>query len=54
MRETHNAQASIFDCYAKHEIGSQLAMMSSILDNCAELISWVEVRIPAIPIIRSG
>lgn len=42
MRETHNAQASIFECYAKHEIGSQLAMMSSILDNCAELISWVE------------
>jgi transposase, IS5 family len=42
MRETHNAQASIFDCYAKHEIGKQLAMMSDILDNCGEVISWVE------------
>ena len=42
MRETRNAQASIFDCYAKHEIGNQLAMMSEILDNCAELIGWVE------------
>ncbi len=26
MRETRKAQTSIFDCYAKHEIGNQLAM----------------------------
>ncbi len=38
MRETRNPQASIFDCYAKHEIGSQLAMMSDILENCDDLI----------------
>jgi len=43
MRETRNAQASIFDYYAKHEIGNQLAMMSEILDKCADLIDWVEV-----------
>ncbi len=42
MRETRNAQASIFDRYAKHEIGNELAMMSDILDNCAGLIEWVE------------
>jgi IS5 family transposase len=42
MRETRNAQASIFDRYAKHEIGNQLAMMSDILDNCGEAIGWVE------------
>jgi hypothetical protein len=42
MRETRNAQASIFDRYAKHEIGNELAMMSEILDNCAGLIDWVE------------
>lgn len=42
MRETHNAQASIFDCYAKHEIGNQLAMMSDILDNSGEVINWVQ------------
>ena len=42
MRETRNAQASIFDRYAKHEIGNQLAMMSTILDSCVELIPWVE------------
>ena len=42
MRETRNAQASIFDRYAKHEIGNELAMMSEILDNCTGLLDWVE------------
>ena len=42
MRETHNAQAKILDRHAKHEIGNQLAMTSDILDNCGEVISWVE------------
>ena len=42
MRETRNAQASIFDHYAKHEIGNQLAMMSTLLDNCGELVGWVK------------
>lgn len=41
MRETRNAQASIFDCYAKHEIGKQLAVISDILDNCPGLVDWV-------------
>lgn len=41
MRETRNAQASIFDCYAKHEIGRQLAAISDILDSCPELLDWV-------------
>ena len=42
MRETRNAQASIFDCYAKHEFGNQLEVISSILDNCPDAIDWVE------------
>jgi IS5 family transposase len=42
MRETRNAQASIFDHYAKHEIGNQMAIMSTLLDNCGELVGWVE------------
>ena len=42
MRETCNAQPSIFDCYAKHEIGNELAMMSGILDNCRGMLNWVE------------
>ncbi len=54
MRETRNAQASIFDCYAKHEIGNQLAMMSKILDNCAELIDWVEADLTCEGIQATG
>ena len=42
MRETRNAQASIFDCYAKHEFGNQLEVISGILDNCPDAIDWVE------------
>ena len=42
MRETRNAQASIFDCYAKHEIGTELARISDILDACPGVIDWVE------------
>jgi len=54
MRETRNVQASIFDHYAKHEIGSQLAVMSSILDNCGERISWVEADLAGEGAQRTG
>ena len=42
MRETRNAQPSIFDRYAKHEMGSELAMMSALLDHCPRLVELVE------------
>ena len=42
MRETRNAQPSIFDCYAKHEMGSELAMMSTLLDRCPTIVDLVE------------
>lgn len=42
MRETRNAQPSIFDRYAKHEMGSELAMMSALLDHCPGLVELVE------------
>lgn len=54
MRETRNAQASIFDRYAKHEIGNQLAMMSEILDSHVELIDWVEADLGAQSTGRAG
>ena len=54
MRETRNAQASIFDHYAKHEIGNQLAMMSTLLDNCGKLISWVEADLAGEGTQRTG
>ena len=42
MRETRNAQPSIFDCYAKHEMGSELAVMSTLLDRCPDIVDMVE------------
>lgn len=42
MRETRNAQPSIFDCYAKHDMGSELAMMSALLDRCPAIVNQVE------------
>jgi IS5 family transposase len=54
MRETRNAQASIFDCYAKHEIGSQLAVMSDILDHCAEMVGWVQIDLTTEGILSTG
>ena len=45
MRETCMAQEHIFDCDAKREVGDHLAMISSILDNFAELIDWVEINL---------
>ncbi len=54
MRETRNAQASIFDRYAKHEIGNELAMMSDILDNCTGLIEWVETDLVQAGTLQTG
>ena len=54
MRETRNAQASIFDRYAKHEIGKQLAMMSEILDSHTDLIGWVEADLGTQSTGRAG
>lgn len=39
MRETRNAQPSIFESYAKHETGTELAMMSKILDQCDGILA---------------
>ena len=41
MRETHIAQASIFENYSKHEFGVQLEEVSNILDRYPELLSLV-------------
>lgn len=42
MRELRNAQASIFDRYAKHEIGVMLKAISDVLDCDTQLIDLVE------------
>ena len=32
MRETRNAQASVFDLYSEHDKGKQLKALSDLLD----------------------
>ena len=42
MRETRNAQMSVFDFYSKHEKGRQLKALSDLLDRHSEVLQWVE------------
>lgn len=41
MRETRNAQASIFDHYSNHEYGIRLRKLSEVLDRHPEILSLV-------------
>ena len=41
MRETRNAQASIFDFYSKHELGQQFKQLSELLDEYPQILTWV-------------
>lgn len=41
MRETHNAQASIFDFYAEHELGQQFKQLSELLDEYPQILTWI-------------
>ena len=42
MRETRNAQSSIFDFYAEHEHGYQLRNLSELLDAHPEILTLIE------------
>ena len=42
MRETRNAQTSIFDFYAEHELGHQLRSLSKLLDEHPEILMLIE------------
>jgi len=41
MRETRNAQHSIFDFYAPHALGSQLKVLSDQLDKRPEILDLI-------------
>ena len=41
MRETRNAQATLFDHYAKHEFGRQLEKLSELLDGYPQILDLV-------------
>ena len=42
MRETRNAQSSIFDFYSQHPFGQQLESLSDLLNNCPSLLQLIE------------
>ena len=42
MRETRIAQISIFEIYSEHDIGQQLKMLASILDDHPEILTVIE------------
>ena len=42
MRETRNAQASIFDFYSRHEAGARLRALSELLDDEPDLLALIE------------
>ncbi len=48
MRKKRTSQVSIFDQFAEHEIGQELAKMSQWLDAHPEVVEWInkELRIP--------
>ena len=41
MRETRNAQTSIFDTYSKHPLGQQLSDLSDLLDSYPTLLEMI-------------
>ena len=45
MRETHQAQTSIFDFYSEHKFGQQLKSISEALDGNKELVSIIEADV---------
>ena len=42
MRETRNAQASVFDYYSEHYIGRRLKELSDVLDQHPGIVTLVE------------
>jgi IS5 family transposase len=42
MRETRNAQASVFDFYSEHDKGKQLKALSDLLDQHPSILTLIE------------
>ena len=42
MRETRNAQSSLFDLYSKHDKGQQLKALSDVLDQHPKILALIE------------
>jgi IS5 family transposase len=42
MRETRNAQASVFDFFSEHDKGKQFKALSDVLDQHPEILALIE------------
>ena len=54
MRETRNAQATLFDHYAKHEFGRQLEKLSELLDGYPRILDLVARDFDRANVARTG
>jgi len=54
MRDKRTIQCSIFEQYAKHEIGRELQAMSDWLDLQPELLDWVDIDLRTRPVAATG
>jgi len=54
MRENRTVQASIFEQYAEHEIGRELAAMSDWLDQNIDLLEWVAADVKQRNVEQTG
>lgn len=54
MRETRNAQTSIFDFYSRHEAGARLKALSDLLDGERDLLSLIDADFRLADTARTG
>lgn len=54
MRETRNAQQSIFDFYCEHEQGNQLKALSDVLDEHPDILSLIELDFDTSEVVDTG
>lgn len=54
MRETHTAQSSLFDFYAKHEFGTFLSNLSDRLDKLPDLLTLLETDLKPSTVKATG
>ena len=54
MRETRNAQSSIFEIYSEHDKGQQLKALSDVLDGHPEILRLMEQDFDKSDVARTG
>jgi IS5 family transposase len=54
VRETRNAQASIFDTYSQHDKGKQLKALSDLLDQHPGILTLIEQNFSKRDVAKTG